>query len=96
MGRIMYYIDASGPHISNWLRFVNCPNIRVEQNLWPFTRKIIKVHDIQWQYMYEVVCIDRGEIFYVAIEDIEVGEELLVYYGHSYARKLGIDVKEFC
>lgn len=47
MGRIMYYIDASGPHISNWLRFVNCPNIRVEQNLWPFTRKIIKVHDIQ-------------------------------------------------
>ncbi|CAF1382454.1 unnamed protein product [Rotaria sordida] len=36
-----------------------------------------------------------GNIFYLAIRDIDAREELLVYYGDSYARKLGIDTTQF-
>ncbi|CAF4154678.1 unnamed protein product [Rotaria socialis] len=37
----------------------------------------------------------HGDIFYLSIRNIEVGEELLVYYGDAYAEKLGIDTKQF-
>ncbi|CAM4829194.1 unnamed protein product [Rotaria magnacalcarata] len=37
----------------------------------------------------------HGDIFYLSIRNIEVGEELLVYYGDDYADKLGIDTKKF-
>lgn len=39
--------------------------------------------------------IDDGEVFYLAVRNISVGEELLVYYGDDYAKKLGIDTTEF-
>ena len=39
--------------------------------------------------------IDRGDIYYLAVRNITVREELLVYYGHEYAKKLGIDTTEF-
>ncbi|CAF0862438.1 unnamed protein product [Adineta steineri] len=37
----------------------------------------------------------HGDIFYLAIRNITVGEELLVYYGHNYAKKLGVDTTQF-
>ncbi|CAF1652130.1 unnamed protein product [Adineta ricciae] len=39
--------------------------------------------------------IYNNDIFYLAIRNIPAGEELLVYYGHSYAKKLGIDTTQF-
>ncbi|CAF0834440.1 unnamed protein product [Adineta steineri] len=37
----------------------------------------------------------HGDIFYLAIRNITVGEELLVYYGHNYAKRLGVDTTLF-
>ena len=32
----------------------------------------------------------KGEIYYRSVKDIEVGEELLVWYGHEYGKELGL------
>ena len=37
----------------------------------------------------------KGKIFYQAKRNIYPGEELLVYYGEGYARKLDIDVDNY-
>lgn len=39
--------------------------------------------------------LDQGEIIYKAIRNIYPGEELLVYYGHEYAKNLGINTEQF-
>ena len=39
--------------------------------------------------------LDGGDIYYLVVREITRGEELLVYYGNGYARKLGIDPKQF-
>ncbi|VEN41684.1 unnamed protein product [Callosobruchus maculatus] len=36
-----------------------------------------------------------GKLFYRTCKNIGAGEELLVYYGHSFAKTLGIDPKRF-
>lgn len=36
-----------------------------------------------------------GKIYYRTTREIEVGEELLVYYGHQYAETMGIDAEPF-
>ena len=38
-------------------------------------------------------CYDKP--FYVSSTDIYPGQELLVYYGHGYARTLGIDTRSY-
>ncbi|XP_044760953.1 histone-lysine N-methyltransferase PRDM9-like [Coccinella septempunctata] len=37
----------------------------------------------------------KGNLYYRTCSDIKVGEELLVYYGHSFAKNLGIDVRNY-
>lgn len=39
--------------------------------------------------------VDESEIFYLVTRDIPIGQELLVYYGDIYAKKLGIDTTKF-
>ena len=36
-----------------------------------------------------------GKVFFMASRDVAEGEELLIYYGDSYASKLGIDPSLF-
>lgn len=38
--------------------------------------------------------LDDGQIFYQALRDIQIGEELLVYYGDQYADYLGINTSQ--
>ena len=38
----------------------------------------------------------HGKVFYVTLRDVEAGEELMVYYGDSYAESLGVDPELFC
>ncbi|UJR19601.1 hypothetical protein I4U23_022735 [Adineta vaga] len=42
-----------------------------------------------------IAFITNGDVFYLVVRNISVGEELLVYYGNNYARKLGIDPDKF-
>ena len=37
----------------------------------------------------------KGRFYYITCKDITPGQELLVYYGDSYAKELNIDVKLF-
>ena len=37
----------------------------------------------------------KGRIFLATARDIPPGEELMCYYGHSYAENLGIDINLF-
>ena len=37
----------------------------------------------------------KGRFFYVTHKDIAPGQELLVYYGDSYAEELDIDIELF-
>ncbi|KAK9871144.1 hypothetical protein WA026_011426 [Henosepilachna vigintioctopunctata] len=37
----------------------------------------------------------KGELYYRTCQDIEPGQELLVYYGNHFAMNLGIDVKSY-
>ena len=71
----VYNIDAARIATSNWLRWVNCPRTKREEN-------------VKGVYCY-------GRILYIVIKAIYPGQELLVYYGHSYAKILGIDTSEF-
>ncbi len=93
----MYCIDASQPNKSNWLRFVNCPNTFSQQNLVSFVSKMTVIHIFFYEatYTYNIVCVGSGDIFYLALRNISVGEELLVYYGDTYAKNLGIDTTKF-
>ena len=45
-------------------------------------------------YIYAMLYLDYGNIYYQALRDIKVGEELLVYYGDGYAACLGIDTTQ--
>jgi hypothetical protein len=42
-----------------------------------------------------IVCECKGKIYYKTIRDILPGQELLVYYGASYAKELDIDSSKF-
>ena len=37
----------------------------------------------------------KGRIFLATMRDIHPGEELMFYYGDSYAKSLGIDTNSF-
>ena len=37
----------------------------------------------------------RGKAFFLTSRDIAPGEELLIYYGHSYAQSMGINTKHY-
>ena len=37
----------------------------------------------------------KGKAFYITTQDIYPGQELLVYYGDSYAKYLSIDVDNY-
>lgn len=37
----------------------------------------------------------RGNLYYRTCSDIKAGQELLVYYGQSFAENLGIDVRNY-
>ncbi|KAJ8932331.1 hypothetical protein NQ314_014750, partial [Rhamnusium bicolor] len=37
----------------------------------------------------------KGNLYYRTCKEIKSGEELLVYYGQSFAKNLGIDVKKY-
>ncbi|XP_045461423.1 zinc finger protein 98-like [Harmonia axyridis] len=37
----------------------------------------------------------RSNLYYRTCRDIQPGQELLVYYGHSFAQNLGIDVRKY-
>ena len=37
----------------------------------------------------------KGKAYYVTFRDVYPGEELLVYYGNSYAETLGIDLDKY-
>ena len=91
----MYYIDAAELNRSNWLRFVNCPNTVTQLNLLSFVCKMTVIYVIRVYYFDNLCCVDNGNVFYLAARNITVGEELLVYYGENYARKLGIDTTQF-
>jgi hypothetical protein len=58
---------------------------------WP--RWVNCARHVKEQSLRNVRC--RGRVFYVATEDIVPGQELLVYYGHKYARTIDIDVKNY-
>ena len=92
---MMYWVDAHEPNKSNWLRYINCPNIFSQQNLLPFVRKLPCRDIFSMKFSYNAVHIDDGEVFYLAVRNISVGEERLVYYGDDYAKKLGIDTTQF-
>ena len=57
--------------------------------------KMIHENDVQRKYFHVTFFLDCGDIFYKAIRDIAVGEELLVYYGDDYASNLGINATQF-
>lgn len=37
----------------------------------------------------------KGELYYRTCKDVQKGDELLVFYGRSLAKNLGIDTKEY-
>jgi len=37
----------------------------------------------------------RGKAFYITSKDIYPGQELLIYYGHNYAKTLHIDTNRY-
>ena len=73
--RSVYSVDASRVETSNWLRWLNCPRTRHEENV-----RYVQCH---------------GKVFFVTTRWVLPGEELLVYYGDSYAQWLGIDPRKF-
>lgn len=44
--------------------------------------------------MCGVLCLDDGNIYYQVIRNIQIYEELLVYYGDGYASCLDIDTTQ--
>lgn len=94
-GKRLYYIDGFYLRNSNWLRFVNSPNTISQENILAIQCKMIMKNNIQKKYLHVIFALDNREIVYKVIRDITVGEELLVYYGHWYAQRLGIDIKQF-
>ena len=74
-GKMICQVDAADIETSNWVRWINCPRYRSEENV--LARKCY------------------GKVYYQAIKDIAPGTELMVYYGHGYARRLGINVTSF-
>jgi hypothetical protein len=70
-GNGTYFIDASDPAYSNWLRYFNAPKTYNQENVVP------------------VLC--AGAIIFMASRDIKPGTELLVWYGDSYGRFLGVN-----
>lgn len=64
------YIDGSDPRYGNWMSLIQCARSRNEQNL-KLTQQVT----------------DRGvQLYYVAIEDIDYGQELLVWYDTEQVR----------
>ena len=57
--------------------------------------KMIDNHHVQTKYFHLIYFLDCGNIFYVVSRDIDVGEELLVYYGDEYGQTLGINITQF-
>jgi FkbM family methyltransferase len=72
-----HYISAQNVETSNFTRFINCSSSWRNENILFYRNKSSNTHVLQ--------------ICFFTKRDIYKGEELLVYYGHTYALKLGID-----
>lgn len=72
-----HYISAQNVETSNFTRFINCSSSWKNENVLFYKNESSNTHILH--------------ICFFTKRDIQKGEELLVYYGHTNALKLGID-----
>jgi hypothetical protein len=97
--KVVAELDAADSSRSNWMRYVNCAASKAQLNIKPFQvsrpPSPRRQSPLAFPVFYNASSQFQGQLYYRTVCEVPAHTELMVYYGDTYARLLGIDTRRF-